>query len=72
MGGKEISDFLTYLVVHRDVSPVTQNQALCGIVFLYKQVLSNMSGTPKLMTSLFYGNFKNQNVQYHLWSENML
>ncbi len=39
MGGKEISDFLTYLAVKRNVSPATQNQALCGLVFLYKKVL---------------------------------
>jgi len=39
MGGKEISDFLTYLAVERRVSASTQNQALNALVFLYKQVL---------------------------------
>ncbi|HDL85523.1 MAG TPA: hypothetical protein ENH11_04230 [Candidatus Acetothermia bacterium] len=39
MGEREISDFLTYLAVKRKVSSSTQNQALCALVFLYKQVL---------------------------------
>ena len=39
MGGKEISDFLTYLTVVRNVSTSTQNQALNALVFLYKKVL---------------------------------
>ena len=37
--GPEISAFLTYLAVDRQVSASTQNQALCAIVFLYRQVL---------------------------------
>ena len=39
MGGKEIADFLTNLVVERRVSASTQNQALNALVFLYKKVL---------------------------------
>ena len=39
MGDKEISDFLSYLAVNRNVAASTQNQALNAIVFLYKQVL---------------------------------
>jgi integron integrase len=35
----EVSRFLTHLAVNRNVSPATQNQALCAIVFLYKHVL---------------------------------
>jgi len=31
--------FLEYLAVKRNVSPSTQNQALCALVFLYQQVL---------------------------------
>ncbi|MFM8729038.1 MAG: site-specific integrase, partial [Planctomycetaceae bacterium] len=37
--GPEISAFLTYLAVDRLVSASTQNQALCAIVLLYRQVL---------------------------------
>ena len=40
MGKNEINEFLTYLAVKRKVSASTQNQALCAIVFLYKQILN--------------------------------
>ncbi|MBN1480492.1 integron integrase [candidate division KSB1 bacterium] len=39
MGEQEINAFLTHLAVSENVSASTQNQALCAIVFLYKQVL---------------------------------
>ena len=39
MGGREIEQFLTHLVVVRNVSPSTQNQALSALIFLYKEVL---------------------------------
>jgi len=39
MGAEEIAQYLSYLAVQRKVSSSTQNQALCAIVFLYKQVL---------------------------------
>lgn len=39
MGEKEIEAFLTYLAVKRNVSASTQNQALCALLFLYKEVL---------------------------------
>ena len=39
MGAVEISAFLTWLAVERRVSASTQNQALCALLFLYKQVL---------------------------------
>ena len=39
MGGKEVSEFLTYLAVERKVSASTQNQALNALVFLYKKVI---------------------------------
>jgi integron integrase len=39
LGGEEIADFLTNLVVERKVSASTQNQALNALVFLYKRVL---------------------------------
>ncbi|RQW02831.1 integron integrase [candidate division KSB1 bacterium] len=39
MGEAEINAFLTHLAVDGKVSASTQNQALCAIVFLYKQVL---------------------------------
>lgn len=37
----EVERFLNYLAVERNVAASTQNQALCAIVFLYKQVLEN-------------------------------
>jgi len=39
LGKNEISAFLNYLAVKRNVSASTQNQALQGILFLYKQIL---------------------------------
>jgi len=39
MGEKEIEAFLTHLAVNRNVSASTQNQALCALLFLYKEVL---------------------------------
>lgn len=39
MGEEEISAFLTYLAVKKDVAASTQNQALSAILFLYKKVL---------------------------------
>lgn len=39
MGEKEIEAFLTHLAVKRNVSASTQNQALCALLFLYKEVL---------------------------------
>lgn len=35
----EIAQFLTYLAVRKHVSASTQNQALCAILFLYREVL---------------------------------
>lgn len=39
MGKKEIEEFLSHLAVERHVSPTTQNQAFCALLFLYEQVL---------------------------------
>ena len=39
MGEKEIGEFITHLAKNEKVSASTQNQALCAIVFLYKNVL---------------------------------
>ena len=39
MGEKEISQFLSHLAMKRRVSASTQNQALCAVVFLYREVL---------------------------------
>ncbi len=57
MGNREIERFLNHLAVNRGgVSPpATQNQALCAIIFLYKNVLKReienlhykMSKTPR-------------------------
>ncbi len=39
MGSREVNEFLTYLAVERTVSASTQNQALSGLLFLYRKVL---------------------------------
>jgi integron integrase len=39
MGVPEIEAFLTHLAVERNVAASTQNQALCALLFLYKEVL---------------------------------
>lgn len=39
LGEPEITDFLTYLAVKRNVAAATQNQALSALLFLYKKVL---------------------------------
>jgi integron integrase len=36
---RHITEFLNYLAVERKVASSTQNQALCALVFLYRQVL---------------------------------
>jgi len=41
---KDIVKFLNYLAVERNVAASTQNQALCAIVFLYKEVLKSPVG----------------------------
>ncbi|PAU92943.1 integrase [Aliifodinibius salipaludis] len=44
MEKEEIVEFLNWLANERDVAASTQNQALCAIVFLYKQVLDKPLG----------------------------
>jgi len=39
MGCPEIETFLSYLAVERNVAASTQNQALCALLFLYRDVL---------------------------------
>ncbi|WP_144394844.1 integron integrase [Pleionea sediminis] len=39
MGESEIGQFLTHLAVNKKVSPATQNQALCSLLFLYRHIL---------------------------------
>ncbi len=39
MGAQEIEQFLTHLAQERAVSASTQNQALCALLFLYREVL---------------------------------
>ncbi|MDZ7773196.1 MAG: integron integrase [Balneolaceae bacterium] len=38
---EEIASFLNYLAVQRQVAASTQNQALCALVFLYREVLDH-------------------------------
>jgi integron integrase len=44
LGEAEVSRFLTYLAVKRQVSPNTQNQALNALVFLYRHVIGRPLG----------------------------
>ena len=44
MGKPEIEQFLTALAVKRHVAAATQNQALAGVLFLYKDVLGKDPG----------------------------
>ena len=39
MGHDHVREYLTHLAVNRKVSSSTQNQALCALLFLYKEVL---------------------------------
>jgi len=41
---KHISAFLTHLAVERKVASSTQNQALCAIIFLYREVIKKEIG----------------------------
>jgi len=41
LGAAEINEFLSHLAVERNVSSSTQNQALCAILFLYRDVLGD-------------------------------
>jgi integron integrase len=44
MGTREVNAYLTHLAVARKVAQSTQNQALCAILFLYRQVLHREIG----------------------------
>ena len=45
----EISAFLTWLAVERHVAASTQNQALSGVLFLYREVLRQDVGVVELL-----------------------
>ena len=44
LGTTHISAFLTHLAVQRKVAGSTQNQALCALVFLYKEIIKKDIG----------------------------
>jgi integron integrase len=44
MGPEEVRAFLSHLAVNERVTASTQNQALCGLVFLYRHVLEKEPG----------------------------
>jgi site-specific recombinase XerD len=46
LGTTHISAFLTHLAVQRKVAGSTQNQALCALVFLYKEIIKKDIGQP--------------------------
>ncbi|NOZ60243.1 MAG: integron integrase [Calditrichaeota bacterium] len=49
MSENEISQFINYLATKENVSASTQNQALCSIIFLYKNVLHQEIGDVKIL-----------------------
>ena len=53
MGASEVTGFLTSLAVRDKVAASTQNQALCALLFLYREVLGvelpSLDGVPRLM-----------------------
>jgi integron integrase len=73
MGGPEISQFLSHLVLHKNVAVNTQKQALSALVFLYKQVLKfeevdistwKTSKKPKTLPVVFSKQEANQVLAY--------
>jgi integron integrase len=44
LGGAGVRRFLDHLAVERDVAPATQHQALCALLFLYRNVLGEELG----------------------------
>jgi integron integrase len=44
LGVEEVTQYITHLAVKYNVSSATQNQALCAIIFLYKNVLKKDLG----------------------------
>ena len=49
LGAPEISAFLTWLAVEQHVAASTQNQALSGVLFLYREVLRQDVGVVELL-----------------------
>ena len=49
LGAPEISAFLTWLAVEQHVAASTQNQALSGVLFLYREVLCQEVGVVALL-----------------------
>lgn len=62
---KEVVNFLNYLVNEKNVAASTQNQALCALVFLYKQVLQKPLG---VLDDLKYAG-RNRNIPVVLTPE---
>lgn len=44
MGAREINQYLSHLAVRHQVAASTQNQALCAILFLYREILKQEPG----------------------------
>jgi integrase len=49
LAGPEISSFLTWLAVEQHVAASTQNQAMSGLLFLYREVLHQDVGAVELL-----------------------
>ena len=48
LGAHDVEAFLNHLALHKRVAASTQNQAICAIVFLYRQVLAEELGPEHL------------------------
>src|SRR5512145_2259854 len=44
MGAREVNQYLSHLAVQHKVAASTQNQALCAILFLYREILQQDLG----------------------------
>ena len=63
-----VAEFLTYLVNQRYVAGSTQNQALCALLFLYRQVL----GQPKFRVEELDWSKKPKRIPVDMSSSNTL
>lgn len=55
LGGSEVESFLNALLIQRDVSAPTHEQALCAGLFLYREVLERMQGEPAVTARVLCG-----------------
>ncbi|MEO1367972.1 MAG: phage integrase N-terminal SAM-like domain-containing protein, partial [Acidobacteriota bacterium] len=69
MAEKEVSAFLTHLADQRKVSASTQRQALCALIFLYKEVLKIDHGQSSAAAGLARVDFSELDLEDFLVEE---